>query len=228
VDVVVWRWDPARGADQNRIFTADHVNRMRSMLARHLHMPHRLHCFTDNVGDEEIHGDVELHQIQDPPRFKHTRRLRIFDPAMRFVVGPRILQLDLDLVIVDDITSLLQRPDPFVYSGHNISIMFFDAGQPEGLWDWYSRDPERALAVAQEWSGNSRLSDQAVVNYYVRGREHKVASGRWPEGAVVSNQRRDVSKIPRGARIVHLYGKHTNPARPEAQRANPWITEHWR
>lgn len=249
LDVVVWKWAPSPGADPNRVYTYEHVNAMRSMLARHLHTPHRLRCFTDRPLDRtevvfddftqtarvhELHPDIVLHPLPpDPPVYKHCRRLRIFDPAMGYYLGAldgkaRILQLDLDLVILDDVTPIFIAPGSFLYSGGNIAAMLFDVGEPRGLWDWYSAYPEAALAEARASTRSSTLSDQAIVNHYMRSRKYPwtplppgIVRFPYKAGAIAWTP-------PPETRAVHMYGKTTNPSRPEVQAANPWIVEHWR
>jgi hypothetical protein len=106
--------------------------------------------------------------------------------------------------------------------------MVFDAGEPRGLWDWYSRAPEVALAEAQRWAGNPRISDQAVVNYWLRSR--RVSWAPLPAGFARFPYREGIVawEPPVGTRLVHMYGKATNPGNPEVRAANPWIVNHWR
>ena len=40
ISVICWKW--------GKLFSPVYVNRLRSMLARHLHIPHRLYCITDD------------------------------------------------------------------------------------------------------------------------------------------------------------------------------------
>jgi hypothetical protein len=252
LQVVVWKWAAEPGADQSRVYTDEHVWKMASMLRRHLHVPYRLHVFTDDV-TVNWHPDLEdvvSHPLPETRGWKHCRRLKVFDPLMGQLLAPRvacprIVQLDLDLVIVDDVTPVFAPADswPFMYSGNNISVMVFDAGQPAGLWDWYSRDPEGNLRSAQRWARHAGLSDQAVVNYWVHARSPlsgpagdraRVASHAWsplPPGVVRYPYRLGTVSWdpPEGARAVHMYGKaSTNPGSPEVQAANPWILEHWK
>lgn len=166
LSVVCWRW--------GQKFGPQHVNTLRSMLQRHLHIPHKLYCVT--AEPEGIDGDV--HIVEPPVEFSDTvrcrRRMVQYAEWFSYHVGYRMLALDLDVVLTDDVTPLFDRPEPVVlwkvgyaqvYSG---SVQLFDTGFLDGLYQWYQRDPEGLpLRAAPRGTG----SDQAMLNYYLACRE---------------------------------------------------------
>jgi len=89
------------------------------MVARNYTDPHRFVCITDDP--EGIEGETyplwEDFRFIENPLHKWVscyRRLKIFSKEMKEIFGPRILVLDLDCVIVDDMRPVWNRPEPFV------------------------------------------------------------------------------------------------------------------
>ena len=234
--VVVWKWKPAPGADPDRIYTHEHVVNLHAALVRYLPQPWRLHVFTDSItADARLAylTGTYLYSIPDPTGFKHVRRLQIFNPEVygSLRMAPtHLLQLDLDIVVLGDLAPLVaDNPHALTYHGNNIAVMYWRIGQPAGFWDWYSVNPADRLAQAQAWCGNPKLSDQAVINFYLRS--HKISWRSFPPGLLARFPYREGAVAwtpPEGACLVHMYGKRTNPGNPEVQRANPWILEHWK
>lgn len=161
--VCCWKW--------GRTFEPVYVNRLQAMLARHLHMPHELVCITDDA--QGI--DPSIRVLPLPRRYVHTprcrRRMQIFDGAFARAIGDRILAIDLDVVIVDDITPIVNRPEPLVgwkvkhaqvYSG---SFFLMNAGALQGLYDAFAEDPEGYPSRVQP---RGVPSDQAMLNHWLR------------------------------------------------------------
>jgi hypothetical protein len=185
--VVTWKW--------GRLFGPEYVNTMRSMMLRHLHVPHQLVCVTeDPVGiDSDVTCVPPPYRLSTghPPHhagltFPGTprciRRLKQYDGAWaREYLGPRFLSIDLDVVVTGDVTPLFDRLAPLVlwrvgyaqvYSG---GIVLMDAGALDGMWQAFSLNPERYARAAQAAVYRERAdapwgdaSDQPVLNHYVR------------------------------------------------------------
>src|ERR1035437_3564517 len=100
LSVICWRW--------GTLYGVDYVNRLRSMLDRQLHIPYRLFCVTDDpVGMD--------YRVLHVPMFTETfpgmvsgsgkranfRKLQTFNAEWASIWGPRILLLDLDVVLTD-------------------------------------------------------------------------------------------------------------------------------
>lgn len=206
------------------------------MLARHLHLPHELVVVTDNaVGlDREIRIVAPPRELANTPRCR--RRMWEFAKERLEEFGPRMLCIDLDVVIVDDITPIVDRPEPIVgwrvgyadvYCG---SFMLLDTGALDGAWQAYRRDPVGYPAA----TGERNASDQAMVNYFLRGR--RIAEWTERDGFVSwfgagyerlehhgMGPRR--TNLPPGARIVVL-GSADKAVMDEGR--YPFAVEHWR
>ncbi len=167
LSVVSWKWTPMPGPSP---FSAIHVNALRAALDRHLHLPFTMFCVTDDATG--IDGDVRI--VPLPTTYAHTprcrRRMQQFDRDFASQFGPRMLALDLDLVIVDDITRIVDRPEPVVclridyakvYSG---SFLLMNTGALHDLWVQFHTDPEGYPKRA--WPRGIG-SDQAMLNHYL-------------------------------------------------------------
>lgn len=161
-----WKWGSK--------FTATHVNVLRQAFARHLALPHEFVCVTDDARglDPSIRVVPLPESFRDTPRCR--RRMRIFDRAFASTIGRRILTVDLDIVIVGDLTPLLGRAEPLVcwrvahanvYSG---SFVLMDAGVLDPLWQLFQASPEGFPAAVQ---ARGVASDQAMLNWYLEGQE---------------------------------------------------------
>lgn len=124
LSILCWRWQSPVG--YRSTFAPETVYALKEMLRRHLHMPYRLICITDKP--EEIKG-VETMRLWDEgreipsPFGRHNPscyvRLKVFAPDAGKYFGPRLVSIDLDTVIVNDITPLFERDDEFVIWGES-------------------------------------------------------------------------------------------------------------
>lgn len=209
-------------------------------LQRNLHIDHELVCVTDDPGGI----DPRVRIVPLPERHATTprcrRRMRIFDRAFAEALGPRILSIDLDVVIVGDLTPIVARREPLVgwrvrhagvYSG---SFLLMDAGVLDGLWRAFDRDPVGFPARVQ---ATSVPSDQAMLNWWI-GRQYPQPIASWSE--------RDGFVTYYGAgyeRLEHLGVGPTRPTLPPGARIvvlgsadkavmddgrYPWVVDHWR
>lgn len=233
LSVVTWKW--------GTVFGPEYVNNLASMLKRHLHMDYTFHCITDNPDglDSGIcrHPMFTAYGEMKAGSRSCFRRLRIFDASMAGMFGPRILQLDLDMVITDDVTPLFDRPDPLVLveqtsSGrrvtYNPSMLLMDAGILHAMWTTFTVDPNRAWQTAKSHGWN--CSDMSIINDYLD--QHQAiprATWRLDEGVISywREVKRNEGKLPLGARAVLFYGSQ-NPSDGPIQAKSPWIQDHWR
>jgi hypothetical protein len=230
ITAVAWKW--------GSLFSALHVNVLREQLDRHLHMEHELLCITDDPTG--LDGDIVIAEMPtafaDTPRCR--RRMQGFSREMSARLGDRVLYLDLDLVIVDNITPIVSRPEPIVgwrvghagvYSG---SFMLADAGALDGAWQAYRADPVGYPARVQP---RGVPSDQAMVNHWLATQP---PIGTWTErDGFVSYYGHgyerlehlgvgpNTPQLPVGARIVVLGSADLHVL--EQPERYPWVREHW-
>jgi len=113
---VCWKWDSGKyphGRKKRREFTANHVNILYAMLQRNVSIPFRLICVTDDsIG---IRPEVEIIPLWGEFRSLGGcfLRLKAFEKAFK-LFGPRFISIDLDCVILEDITTLFSRDEDFV------------------------------------------------------------------------------------------------------------------
>jgi hypothetical protein len=243
LSVVTWKWNRPDGSS---LFGPEYVNRMRSMMERHLHVEHRVVCVTDDAAGLDLRVDVVPlpHEFSGSPRC--IRRLRQYDEQWsRYWFGPRFLSIDLDMVVTGDVTHLFDRTEPLVcwrlgwrheiYGG---ALVLMDAGALRGLWERFSADPWGYALAAQAsvyhkptpgapWSG---ASDQPVLNYYIRTSGVRVAdlkdedglttyrNGFRPKDPPMSELRPGVRLVSFGHGSIDVMegGKHE------------WVRENWR
>ena len=117
--IVTWKWDAGNHPKKGIRYTEAHVNRLHSMLRRHLHIPFELVCLTDKSDgiDPEIRVEPLWKEFSRLPGC--FRRLKIFSKEAEQVVGSRFVCMDLDVVIVDDVTDLFNRDEEFIIWGEH-------------------------------------------------------------------------------------------------------------
>jgi hypothetical protein len=233
--VVCWKWTPAPGYRSQ--FTPDTVNILRAMVERHLPLPHEFVCVTDQP--EGIDPRVRIvplwndhRTVPSPWGGKNPScyvRLKAFAPDAKEILGARILSLDLDTVITDDLTPLVDRPEEFIIYGdtakgtpYNGGCWLLTAGARPQVWTQF--DPRRspALGKARGYVG----SDQAWLGVILGPHEKK-----WGPADGMYSYRVDLApkggRLPRNARMVHFHGEQ-KPWSPQVKARHDWIQKHYR
>ncbi len=239
LSVVTWLWATPgfRSA-----YTAEHVNAIYRSVRKHYLWEFRPVCVTDMP--QGLAADVHVVPLWDdfrtltPPGGDRGHpacygRLRAYAPEMRELLGPRFVSIDLDAVIVGDITPLWVRPEPFVIwepgvmrgrrakqQSWNGSMWMMDAGAHPRVWDKFTGQQAARRATAIGFSGN----DQGWMQYVI-----KDAPVWTPEDGVLSYSQmfraEKVETLPEHARIVFFNGKR-KPWDADVRAASPWIVEH--
>ena len=236
LNVVCFKWKPL--PMYRSTFKAEHVNVLRSMVGRHYHKPHRFTCVTDDPAG--IDADVQVVKLwEDFARVGNPwgrtnpscyRRLKMFSKEARDMFGPRVLCLDLDSCLTDDVTPLWDRPEDFVCWGdtnpttpYNGSMWLLRTGTRTHVWEDF--DPKRSIreAKAKGYFG----SDQAWLGVALGPDEPKWSTR---DGVYSFRNHLRMSRervLPEGCRIVLFHGRH-DPWDPDVQRKFEWAREHWR
>jgi hypothetical protein len=231
--IVCWRWTPTR--PYRSTFGPETVYALREMVRRHLSTPHRFVCITDKP--EELPG-VETVKLWDdwanmPSPIGHSypscyRRLKVFAPDAGEIFGPRLVSIDLDTVIVGDITPLFDRPEDFVIWGESDfpkttpycgSLWMLRTGTRPQVWTKFDRtSPRRAMRAG------CRGSDQGWLAYILGKKE-----ATWTRKDGVYSFRKHIARnqyqLPKDARLVALHGK-SDPWDYRCQQI-PWIKAHY-
>lgn len=220
------------------MYDAGYVNRLRAMLERHLHLPHELVCVTDDPAGIDPRVRIVPMPLEhaDTPRCR--RRLWHFARERAADLGARLLCIDLDVILLDDITPLVDRAEPVVcwrvgyadvYTG---ALILFDAGALDGLWRAFRADPVRFPAA----TGERNASETAMLTHWIRTRRLPVAEWTeadrlvmWFGDGYADREHHGIGPSnpnpPPGTRLVMFGGadKHLLD-RPAYQ----WIAEHWK
>lgn len=235
ITFVSWRWMSPVG--YRSVFGPETVYALRKMITRHFPHPHRFVCVTDRP--KELTG-VETIQLWDDcaaipsPFGRHNpscyRRLKIFAPDAGKVFGERVVSMDLDTVIVGDLTPLFDRPEDFVIWGEtdyarsqwcNGSLWMLRTGTLPQVWTKF--DPDRSPDIATR--AGCKGSDQGWISYILGknvptwGREDGVYSFRKHIFGAMGG------KLPADARVVNFHG-HSDPWGYQAQQF-AWVRQHY-
>lgn len=219
--VVCWLWKDHRfphRASWN--YGPQHVLALRRMVSRHLRMPHRFVCVTDR---QEIGDDVETVPIwPDHAELGGCwRRLRLFASDAGGVPGERFLSIDLDCVILSEITWLVERPEDLVLLedasprvDYNGSMWLLRRGSRRRVWDLFRGEQSRREIRRRGLLG----TDQAWLTHTVPGER------TWSTRDGIYSYRWHVAgrELPSDARIVMFHG----PWDPETM-TQDWIRRAW-
>jgi hypothetical protein len=234
LSVVTWKWKPAPG--YRSTFGPKMVYVLRRMVKRHYRKPHRFICVTDDPSGLDRHVEVvqlwpDCANIPSPHGGHNPscyRRLKAFAPEARDWFGPRFVSIDLDTVIVGDVTPLWDRPEDFIMWGetnprsfYNGSMFQMTAGARKQVWERFDplTSPREAFQAGRFGSDQGWISHVLGKGEATWGREDGVYSYRVhlkPNGG----------ELPPDARIVMFHGR-TDPDSHEAQQL-PWVREHYR
>lgn len=237
VNVICMKWGTKYGPE--------FVNRLRSMVRRHLARPHRFVCFTDDGSG--LDADIEIKPLPPmdlpPGKERGWLKLATFNRPLADLAGTTLF-LDIDVVIVDSIDCLFDHPGefciihdwnkPWRITG-NSSVYRFEAGAHPEILDYFVKNIDR---VKREVRNEQEYLTREV---------HRLGKlTYWPKDWCVSFKYGcmpvfpfnyfKVPTIPQGARVVVFHGlpnpddavigkgkgirRHVLPT--------PWINEHWR
>ncbi len=236
-----------------RKYGPDYVNRLHSMVRRHLKRPFRFVCLCDEATGIDTAAGIDLKPIpavgfsefdtRQPWSFAHGwLKLTSFADPLYDLRGPTLF-LDLDIVIVDDIDCFFDQPAGFrvirewdkTDGTGNTSVYLYNIGaHADALEHLKTHYPAATTEVRNEQEYiTGVLARQGKISY-------------WPEGWCVGFKRHCVPPvllswfrpptIPPGAKIIAFHGK---PNPPDAIAGHsgkwyrrvpptPWVAEHWR
>lgn len=245
VTTYFWK-DPDRAKVRtHREFNHDDVRRLRSMVGRHLSHPHRFVV----VSDEDIDG-VERVPLDWSKHVPSTCFIRLMQRRSDYAThlrqnimglpdGPlRIFNLDLDLVVVGDLGSLVDRHEPSVWwhnpnwpaprrARYQTSVQLFTTGHHYELYERF--DPKaRRLPTGEDINHRFGGAEQAWVSEMLPWDEPfwDERDGIYGAGRVGDWSSDRVVDLPDNARIVSFPGNRL-PDDPEVIKKFPWIKEYY-
>lgn len=215
-------------------YSAKDVRLLQRQVERYLAQPHEFVVITDRP--EDFQEDVCIRAVKID-RTTHRPgtcfvRLMTFSPQARELLGERVLQMDLDTVIVGGLDSLVSRAadlvmwrnpsripwDNPVKTGrpyYNTSLLLHRTGTMTNLWADF--DPQNTRYRDDQWY----LSDRLGPNWpHFDGSDgvYRLAREDTPGSGVDG-------ELPVNARIVTFPGSDGKPTEPHIIERNPWIAE---
>ena len=243
VNVLCIKWGKKYGPE--------YVNKLHSMVSRHLHRPFRFVCLTDDGAG--IDPAIEVKPIpmvgfdefdqRKPWTFGHGwLKLTSFASPLYDLQG-RTLFLDLDIVILDSLDPFFEREGEFIVIKEwdksdgtgNTSCYVYTIGAHADALEHLKNDYPASISTVR--------NEQEFITLYL-ARQGKLSY--WPDTWCRSFKRHCLRggimgwflppTIPEGARIIAFHGK---PNPPDAiagvsgkwyRRVLPtqWVADHWR
>lgn len=233
--IVCWKWEPLDDSFRKKgTYTSKHVNILYNMVSRHLHIPFEMVCITDNP--EGINENIRIVKLWNDFRGYGMcwTRLKAFSPEMKEIIGEKFVSIDLDCVILKDITPLFNNNNDFMmwekermYCG---SLWMLKSGARSEVWRKFSR--RDLFKKGEKWlhrraykRGFKTTSDQSFISFMLYNKEKS-----WTKKDGVYNFDTEIYKKQvnmNNVRIVFFNGKK-DPSDKHIQEQYPWIKENWR
>ena len=167
-------------------YPVEYVNILNRMVKRHSDAT--LICVTDTKEGKDM--DIGIH-IGEFGFEGWWNKIQLFKED--FLKGERFLYLDLDVVITEDISAILERKEKFVtikdwiFDTYNSSAMLMTGGEHAHVYDLFIRDREKAMSSCpqgdQQWITNyipaSLFSEDDFASFRMSGCESE------PKGKIV-------------------------------------------
>ena len=236
--VATYWWSPdSQKPSGYHPYTADDVRLLQRQVSRYLSVPHDFAVITDRpelFADDETIRAVEIDKTTHVPGTCFVR-LMTFSPKARETIGEKVLQIDLDTIIVGGLDSIVSRTSDIVMwrnpsripweapakAGrpyYNTSLLLHRPGTLAHIWEEF--DPREPRYRDDQWLLSDKLGPKVPYwdgtdGVYRLAREDTPGSGVW-------------GTLPENARIVTFPGSEGKPWEPRIAEANPWIAEYRR
>ncbi len=223
----------------------EYVNRLYAMVKRHLRGPFRFVCLTDRKTG--IRPEVECLPIPpalaDEVPLQGWIKLAVLSADLHGLQGTALF-LDLDVILVEDITPFFEHPGEFLLIHDwkrpwrvtgNASVFRFQIGaHADVLAEFQATQAQVRQRLRNEQAFLSEvLHRQGKLSYWP---EHWCCSYKYHCIPRLPQNYWRMPEIPAGTRIVIFHGE-VNPPDALAGRRNralrmvrpaPWVAKHWR
>jgi len=224
LSVVTWLWGD--------LYSIDHVNKSYNMVKRNLDIDFDFFCITDKPESEDFISKINTMPIWEEfgqTKFNY-RRLNILSSANSSIFGDKILQIDIDIIIIKNITNMITDDDFKIWKCpskcsrgfmYNTSFMLFKNGVLNEVYEKFKECPEREIQQkrSQGWLG----TDQAIISKYVHPCKY------WDESdgiySMKEHKEMHANEISSDIKIAGLYGRRFDPAKFTHFE---WVRENWR
>jgi len=166
--VVTFKWHGWR----KDLYKPVHVEVLERMLKKHLTIPHRFVCVTDDpkglrCETRPLWYEPDIQTMQGRPN--SYRRLRLFAPEAKSMFGPRVLQMDLDCLIRGNIDHMITNDDFKIMHGkaapYNGSMWLHRTGTKTSVWSQLTKYAPEQIRRHERVTGVRHYgSDQAWMS----------------------------------------------------------------
>jgi hypothetical protein len=225
------------------MYNGPYVNNLYSMVERHLTIPHRFVCFTDD--NRGFIKGIESFPLPGPDlmgggRFGSWNKVALFASKLADLTGPTLF-LDLDLLVVSSMDCFFEyQPGQFCIihdwsrrQEGNSSVFRFEVGQHVTLLDYFQKHQEEVRC-------NYRCDQSYVSDALQKSGQLRY----WPESWCCSFKRHCLAKWPihwfataklsPESKVVVFHGRPKPPDAAKGTRSKlryihpvPWVAEHW-
>lgn len=238
ITIATYFWTPDPGSKFAAVhpYTADDVRLLQRMVARHLTVPHEFAVITDRPALFAHDADIVAVPIDWTTHVPGTCyvRLMTFHPMGAEMIGDRVLQVDLDTVIVGNLDHLARRAEDLVLwrnpalhparpgrSLYNTSLLLHRCGTWPALWQCFLDHDKRVPAKDDQWYLSDALGPDVPCFDGRHDGVYRLARADTPGSGVDG-------VLPDNACVVTFPGSEGKPWDPGILAANPWIAEHRR
>jgi hypothetical protein len=192
-------------------YSAHEVNILYASVHRHLGVPFRFFCLTDDPSG--LRAEIEPREIPARARIGNGPKIYTFSEGF-LGLGPdeHVVSLDIDVVIVGSLDFLLEHPErDFVIARHRSKKSIsrghgacyrVRVGSQREVWDRFIADPQAAAATFPGRKDVNAFSEQKWLEHIYRGRDLQF----FPEGKVISF-RRDCRALAPSFRLGESAGR---------------------
>ena len=234
ITVLTFKWKkPVSGHKlKNPVeYTSEHVNVLWRSIQRNTTKKFRFVCITDNP--EGLDSGIEHYPLWD-----HCldlggcyNRMWVFSDTIKELFGSRLLYIDLDCVIVNNIDHLISRSEDFVINRfigddkfsqvYNGGLVLMTAGSKSEIWNMFDSLTTPTLIDQHRKQYGLVGSDQAWIQMLLGTGEATFG----PEHGVYDYSHLQDHQLPDNACVV-LFPGAKDPSILRQQVA--WIDQHWR
>lgn len=236
--VTTYAWHDPNGKHNDKyVYGAEDVRLLQRMVARNLTVPHEFVCITDRP--EMFEGDADIRAVPLDMKThvpgKCYCRLFTFSPQARELLGERVLQMDLDTVIVGNMDAIVDRDEDLVLwhnprkvpwsrtpSGppfYNTSMLLLKTGAYPQFYTEFDAERTPKIAKDDQWLLSAVLGPDMPFWDQSHGVYRLAVPGLAGSGIE--------GDLPENARIVFCPGDGRKPFYPHIQAQYPWIRDHY-
>ena len=213
IDIITIRWGDK--------FGPEYVRKLYDAVRRHLTIPYRFICFTDDVGNPEL---SDIYSISlDEGLEGWWNKMVIYDPFHTKHMADKRIWIDLDTVIVDNIDFLaeydgdLAMLDDFYFNKREAAgLLVFNGPACGYIWEAFNGVRPTYIKMGSDGTATAHIAHTA-------GKPPDRIQKIWPS-KVVSYKVHCKEGVPRGTSIVCFHGQ----PRPADVSDLDWMKEHWR